>query len=104
MEKGGKKMTLIEAVRKICNMINVDPNLVSEVYFFDMEYTKGIFIKSDIYTVIVPDINNCERIFQYEKEYDKSRIALELTTQGFSQRDVGRILRCSQGTVSRMKK
>ena len=103
-------MTLMTCARKICSMIDEDPNSITEIYFFQRkiirrdEYIKGVLMKSYFRTVIVPDINNAENILQYDINKNTEEIINDLVDNHyFSQRDAANILRYSQSTVSRIK-
>lgn len=103
-------MTLMTCARKICSMIDEDPNSITEIYFFQRkiirrdEYIKGVLMKSYFRTIIVPDINNAENILQYDIKKNAEDIINDLVdNHWFSQRDAANILRYSQSTVSRIK-
>lgn len=97
--------------RKICNMLDIDQNGISEIYFFDRKVIhreallRGIVLRSEYLMIIVPDIQNCEYILQYDlqKKTEEDIIKDLLGVHNLSQHDVAIILRHSQGTVSRIK-
>ena len=103
-------MTLMTAARKICNLIDLEQNTITEIYFVDRkvihqkDYIRGLVMKSYDRIVIVPDMGNCEYILQYDINRTPEEIIRDLIdNQYFSQRDAAILLRYSQSNVSRMK-
>jgi hypothetical protein len=101
--------TLMTCARRICSIIDIDPNSINEIYFVDrkaihQDYKiRGIVLKSDEFIIIVPNIDNCEYVLMYNThKYSMEDIVNDLVhIHEFAQRDVAIFLRYSQAMISR---
>ena len=101
-------MTLMECARKLCCLLGINGNEINEIYFVERKVIKkenrikGLVARTDSLIVIIPDLNNMEYILQYDSNYSDEDIIHDLVdVHQFAQRDVARILRYCQGTISR---
>lgn len=101
-------MTLMECARKVCYLLGIDGNDINEIYFVERKVIKkenrikGVVIRTSFLIIIVPDLNNMEYILQYDSDQTEDDIIHDLVdVHQFAQRDVARILRYCQGTISR---
>ena len=101
-------MTLMECAKRACYLLGLDGNDINEIYFVERKLIrkenkiKGLVIITTFSIVIIPDLNNMEYILQYDSNQSDEDIAHDLVdVHQFSQRDVARILRYSQGAISR---
>jgi len=101
-------MTLMECASKVCYLLGIDGNDINEIYFVERKVIKkenrikGVVIRTTFLIIIVPDLNNMEYILQYDSEQTEDDIIHDLVdVHQFAQRDVARILRYCQGTISR---
>ena len=101
-------MTLMECTLRICKLRGIDPSLVNETRFIRMPYKcsimEGIFIKTEIELIIVPDIMNVELIYSYDSTWKEEDIVNDLHEHGLSQRLLAQIFRCNQASISRKMK
>ena len=101
--------TLMTCGRRICSIIGIDPNEVNELYFVDRKAIRqdykirGIVLKTPIFIIITPNIDNCEYVLMYNtQKYSMEDIVNDLVhIHEFAQRDVAIFLRYSQAMVSR---
>ena len=101
--------TLMTCARRICSIIDIDPNSINEIYFVDrkaihQDYKiRGIVLKSDEFIIITPNIDNCEYVLMYNThKYSMEDIVNDLVhIHEFAQRDVAIFLRYSQAMISR---
>ena len=101
--------TLMTCARRICSIIDIDPNSINEIYFVDrkaihQDYKiRGIVLKSDEFIIITPNIDNCEYVLMYNThKYSVEDIVNDLVhIHEFAQRDVAIFLRYSQAMISR---
>ena len=101
-------MTLMECARKLCYLLGIDGNEINEIYFVERKVIKkenrikGLVARTDSLIVIIPDLNNMEYILQYDSNQTEDEVIHDLVdVHQFAQRDVARILRYCQGTISR---
>lgn len=101
--------TLMTCGRRICSIIGIDPNEVNELYFVDRKAIRqdykirGIVLRTPIFIIITPNIDNCEYVLMYNtQKYSMEDIVDDLVhIHEFAQRDVAIFLRYSQAMVSR---
>ena len=101
-------MTLMECARKLCYLLGIDGNEINEIYFVERKVIKkenrikGLVARTDSLIIIIPDLNNMEYILQYDTNQTEDDVIHDLVyVHQFAQRDVARILRYCQGTISR---
>lgn len=98
-------MTLMTAGRKICSMIDMDPNEVMDLSFTEHDWHGrhfvGILLKSRTDTVVVPDIRNAEKLFIFSTT-SINEIIPHLLEHGYAQKRVADMLKVSQSTISRI--
>jgi hypothetical protein len=101
--------TLMTCARRICSIVNIDPNEICEIYFVDRKaihqdyYIRGIVLKTKEFIIITPSIDNCEYVLMYNiLKYSIEDIVDDLVhIHEFAQRDVAIFLRYSQAMISR---
>lgn len=101
-------MTLMEIGNKVCSMLGIDPEEIIEMAYVQRKLfnsnnlkVKGCVLLTETKYIIVPDLRDAERIYQYDKR-KKADIIKDLMFRGMPQAEIAILLRCSQSTVSRI--
>ena len=99
-------MTLMSAGRKICRLLDIDPDSVTELFFTEhMTYGKvkrqGVLLKTKVGCVIVPDIENAEKMFIFSTTKTRD-IAYSLYQHAYTQSQIAGMMKISQPTICRI--
>lgn len=114
-DKTFEKKNLLQYTSEVLEKLELDPNncvSTSYVYRFGNDKKKIRGLNIQMYghkLIIVPDIRHLDKSFDYlthsEEMSDtdqKKKIFEDLLSHGFTQIDVAKLMKCSQGTVSRI--
>ena len=101
-------MTLMKIGNKVCSMLGINPEDIIEMAYVERKLfnsdnlkVKGCVLLTETKYIIVPDLRDAERIYQYEKQ-KKADIIKDLMFRGMPQSEIAVLLRCCQSTVSRI--
>ena len=101
-------ISLMSAGRKICRLLDINEDDVTELFFtehatFGEVKHKGILLKSIHGSVIVPDIENAEKLFIYPSCKTRD-LTVALHDHGYTQTQIAGMLKVAQPTICRILK